>query len=267
MTINTDCIYYILAVAASGAGEVLRKAQAPTTPPPARPCRRLKWRARRSVSTSPREAGPHRLKRLDASTVTCRTRPRFERRENRRPPRNLWEKMRPFVSSQPVIASSAPASGRSPWMKRAIHSGRLARDERLHYFSFSVRKLPLDCFGTSLLAMTIQLDRRPLVAGANGGGIKAPPKPFSKLLQNSRVLLPSFPNKSLAVLWTFNGLQVFQTPFDAFQISRLRPPAFVPILPSFTIQFSRQRFHRGAATQIERILNLTDNPVFGKKYP
>src|ERR1700678_4717220 len=32
-------------------------------------------------------------------------------------------------------------------MKRAIrlsiHSGRLSRDERLHYFSFSVRKLPL----------------------------------------------------------------------------------------------------------------------------
>jgi hypothetical protein len=170
-----------------------------------------------------------------------------------------------------VIASSAPASGRSPWMKRAIrlstHSGRLLRDKRLHYFSFSVRKLPLDCFGTSLLAMTIQLDRRPLVAGANGGGIKAPSKPFSKLLQNSRVLLQAFPNKSLAVLWDFNGLQVFQTPFDAFQIFRLRPPAFGRILPGFTMQFSRRRFHRGAATQIERILNLTDNPVFGKKYP
>ena len=160
---------------------------------------------------------------------------------------------------------------RSPWMKRAIrlsiHSGRLSRDGRLHYFSFSVRKLPLDCFGTSLLAMTIQLDRRPLVAGANGGGIKAPSKPFSKLLQNSRVLLQAFPNKSLAVLWDFNGLQVFQTPFDAFQIFRLRPPAFGRILPDFTMQFSGQRFHRGAATQIERILNLTDNPVFGKKYP
>jgi hypothetical protein len=115
--------------------------------------------------------------------------------------------------------------------------------------------------------MTIQLDRRPLVAGANGGGIKAPSKPFSKLLQNSRVLLQAFPNKSLAVLWDFNGLQVFQTPFDAFQIFRLRPPAFGRILPDFTMQFSRQRFHRGAATQIERILNLTDNPVFGKKYP
>jgi hypothetical protein len=38
-------------------------------------------------------------------------------------------------------------------------------------------------------------------------------------------------------------------------------------LPDFTMQFSRRRFHRGAATQIERILNLTDNPVFGKKYP
>ena len=123
-----------------------------------------------------------------------------------------------------VIASSAPASGRSPWMKRAIrfstHSGRLSRDERLHYFSFS---LPLGCFATSLvatslLAMTIQRDRRLLAAGANGGGIKAPSKPFSKLLQNSRVLLQAFPNKSLAVLWDFSGLQGFQTPFDAFAI-------------------------------------------------
>jgi hypothetical protein len=71
--------------------------------------------------------------------------------------------------------------------------------------------------------MTIQFDRRPLVAGANGGGIKAPSKPFSKLLQNSRVLLQAFPNKSLEVLWDFNGLQVLQTPFDAFQI--FSPPA------------------------------------------
>jgi hypothetical protein len=78
--------------------------------------------------------------------------------------------------------------------------------------------------------MTTQLDRRPLVAGANGGGIKAPSKPFSKLLQNSRVLLQAFPNKALVVLWDFNGLQVFQTPFDGFQIFRLRPPAFGRIL-------------------------------------
>ena len=156
-------------------------------------------------------------------------------------------------------------------MKRAIrfsvHSGRIPRDERLHCFSFSVRKLPLGWFATSLLAMTIQLDRRPLVAGANGGGIKAPSKPFSKLLQNSRVSLQAFPNKALAVLWDFKGLQGFQTSFDAFQIFRLQPPPFGRILPNFTMQFSRRRFHRGAATQIERILNLTDNPVFGKKYP
>jgi hypothetical protein len=115
-------------------------------------------------------------------------------------------------------------------MKRAIrfsiHSGRLSRDERLHYFSFS---LPLGCFATSLLAMTIQRDRRLLAAGANGGGIKAPSKPFSKLLQNSRVLLQAFPNKSLAVLWDFRGLQGFQTPFDAFQIFRLGPPPFCRI--------------------------------------
>src|SRR5271155_2701253 len=126
-------------------------------------------------------------------------------------------------------------------MKRAIrvsvHSGRISRDERLHCFSFSVRKLPLDCFGTSLLAMTIQLDRRPLAAGANGGGIKAPSKSFSELLQNSRVLLQAFPNKALVVLWDFNGLQVFQTPLDAFQIFRLRPPPFGRILPDFTMLF------------------------------
>src|SRR5271168_1240734 len=105
----------------------------------------------------------------------------------------------------------------------SIHSGGLSRDEPLHYFSFSVRKLPVGCFATSLLAMTIQLDRRMLVAGANGGGIKAPSKPFSKLLQNSRVLLQAFPNKALAVLWDFKGLQGFQTSFDAFQIFRLGP--------------------------------------------
>jgi hypothetical protein len=97
-------------------------------------------------------------------------------------------------------------------MKRAIRfsiqSGRLSRDERLHYFSFS---LPLGS------------------AGANGGGIKAPSKPFSKLLQNSRVLLQAFPNKSLAALWDFKGLQGFQTPFDAFQIFRLGPPPFCRI--------------------------------------
>jgi hypothetical protein len=66
--------------------------------------------------------------------------------------------------------------------------------------------------------MTIRLDRRPLVGGADGGGIRAPSKPFSKLLQNSRVLLQAFPNKALAVLWDFKGLQGFQTSFDALQI-------------------------------------------------
>src|ERR1700761_2384135 len=56
----------------------------------------------------------------------------------------------------------------------APHSGRNCRRsvrppfERLHYFSFS---LPLNCFATSLLAMTIQRGRRLLAAGANGGGI------------------------------------------------------------------------------------------------
>jgi hypothetical protein len=33
------------------------------------------------------------------------------------------------------------------------------------------------------------------------------------------------------------------------------------------MQFGRRRVHRGAAIQIERIFNLTDNPISGKKYP
>src|SRR5580658_10864144 len=72
--------------------------------------------------------------------------------------------------------------------------------------------------------MTIQLDRRAAGGRSHGGGIKAASKPFSKLLQNSRVLLQTFPNKALAVLWDFKGLQGFQTSFLAFQIFRLRPP-------------------------------------------
>ncbi|MFZ2106495.1 MAG: hypothetical protein WAV18_14155, partial [Roseiarcus sp.] len=60
--------------------------------------------------------------------------------------------------------------------------------------------------------MTIQLDRRPLAAGAHGGGIKAPSKPFSKLLQNSRVLLQAFPNKSLAVCGISMGYKFSKRP-------------------------------------------------------
>ena len=114
--------------------------------------------------------------------------------------------------------------------------------------------------------MTIQLDRRPLAAGANGGGIKAPSKPFSKLLQNSRVLLQAFPNKALAVLWDFKELKVSKRPLMLSKFSPLTAP-FLPHFAPVYDTFSRRRFHRGAATQIERLLNLTDNPVFGKKYP
>ena len=66
---------------------------------------------------------------------------------------------RPKISaptSNPSLRVPHRPPVRSPWMKRAIrfsvHSGRISRDERLHWFSFSVRKLPLDCFATSLLA-------------------------------------------------------------------------------------------------------------------
>ena len=90
--------------------------------------------------------------------------------------------------------------------------------------------LPPGCFVASLLAVTIRLIGGRWWEGANGGGIKAPSKPFSKLLQKSRVLLQAFPKKSLAVLWDFKGLQGFQTSFDAFQIFLLQPPLFGRIL-------------------------------------
>jgi hypothetical protein len=76
--------------------------------------------------------------------------------------------------------------------------------------------------------VTIPLDRRPLVGGSqrwrNEGALQA-------FFQASpRVLLQAFPNKSLAVLWDFKGLQGFQTSFDAFQTFLLQPPLFGRIL-------------------------------------
>src|ERR1700722_9698474 len=61
-------------------------------------------------------------------------------------------------------------------MKRAIHSGRLSRDERLHCFSFS---LPWVASQLRLLA-----------AGANGGGNKGALQAFFQ----------ASPNKSLAIM-------------------------------------------------------------------
>src|SRR5271155_3091001 len=99
-------------------------------------------------------------------------------------------------------------------MKRAFrfsHTLRPPFAERTAIASpFPYEKPSLGRFAASLLAMTIQLDRRPLAGGSNHGGIKAPSKPFSKLFQNSRVWLQAFPNKALAVLWDFKGLQGFQ---------------------------------------------------------
>jgi hypothetical protein len=105
------------------------------------------------------------------------------------------------------------------------------------------------------------------VGRSDRGGIKALSKPFSKLLQKSRVLLQTFPNKALAVLWDFKGLQGFQTSFDAFQIFHLRPPfsaAFwtprdrIPCIaphgfervrrsPDSTMRFCRRCVHRGSS--------------------
>ena len=157
-------------------------------------------------------------------------------------------------------------------MKRAIrfsvHSGRISRDERLHCFSFSVRKLPLGCFATSLLAMTIQLDRRPLSAGANGGGIKAPSKPFPSFSKTRVFHSKLFQTK----LWRFckisRGYKVSKRPLmlsKFFASSRPLLAAFCLTLRCSSVDGAF--IHRGAATQIERILNLTDNPVFGTKYP
>jgi hypothetical protein len=117
------------------------------------------------------------------------------------------------TSALSVIASSAPSSGRSPWMKRvfrfSVYSGRFSRADASSLRSSQWRSRSIGGRGWE---------------GANGGGIKAPSKPFSKLLQKSRVLLQAFPNKSLAVFWDFRGLQGFQTSFDVFQIFLLRPP-------------------------------------------
>jgi hypothetical protein len=176
-------------------------------------------------------------------------------------------------------------------MKRAfrfsIRSGRLSRDQLLQCFSFPVRRLPLGWLRSFAPRNDDSAPSEALAGGSNRGGIKAPSKPFSKLLQKSHVLLQAFPKKALGILWDFKGLQGFQTSFDAFQIFRLRPSlsaAFwtrrdhIPLphamalsasggAPYFMIRFGRRRVHRGAAIQTERILKLTDNPIFGKKYP
>ena len=102
-----------------------------------------------------------------------------------------------------------------------------------------------------------------------------------KLPQKSRVLLQAFPKKSLAVLWNFKGLQGFQASFDVFQIFLLQPPLFGRILDAAGPHSAGSLGARPAARLIsrcspvdtwghdpeERIFNLTDNPISGKKYP
>jgi hypothetical protein len=97
-------------------------------------------------------------------------------------------------------------------------------------------------------------------------------------------LLQAFPKKSLAVLWDFKGLQGFQTSFDAFQIFLLQPPFFGRILdaggphsaaslgarPAVRLILRRASVDGAFIAepiQIERIFNLTDNSISGKKYP
>ncbi len=91
-------------------------------------------------------------------------------------------------------------------MKRAIrfsrHSGGLSRDEPLHYFSFSVRSYQRVASQLPLLAMAIQLDRRMLVEGANGGGIAAPPSLFPSFSKTPVFFSKLFQTK----LWRFCGI-------------------------------------------------------------
>jgi hypothetical protein len=92
----------------------------------------------------------------------------------------------------------------------------------------------------------------------------------------------------LVVLWDFRELQGFQMECAAFQIFCRRrrlfgriPDAVEPHStiwrhtgPSalngsrgFTVQLGGGCVHSGAAIRIERILNLANIPVFGKKFP
>jgi hypothetical protein len=59
-----------------------------------------------------------------------------------------------------------------------------------------------------------------------GGGIKAGLQANGKLFQIRRVFVQAFPNKALAVLRYFNGLQGFQTQRVRFQIFSRCPPFF-----------------------------------------
>src|SRR6202167_5423328 len=78
--------------------------------------------------------------------------------------------------------------------------------------------LPPGCFVASLLAVTIPLERRPLVGGSqrwrNEGALQA----FFQASPKVACFAPSFSKQIFAVLWDFKGLQGFQTSFDVFQI-------------------------------------------------
>jgi hypothetical protein len=69
--------------------------------------------------------------------------------------------------------------------------------------------LLLGCFGASLLD-----DPRREQQRRNKGALQAFFQAFPKLA----CFVQAFPNKVLAVLWNFKGLQGFQTSFDGFQI-------------------------------------------------
>ena len=145
--------------------------------------------------------------------------------------------------------------------------------------------LPPGCFVASLLAVTIPLDRRPLVGGSqrwrNKGTLQAffqaSPKvacfarSFSKEISGGFVgfkrvtrlpnVLGCLPNFSPSAAPFRPHFKRRRTAFRRLAWSASGGP------PDFTMQFGRRRVHRGAAIQIERILNLTDNSISGKKYP
>jgi hypothetical protein len=80
-------------------------------------------------------------------------------------------------------------------------------------------------------------------------GYKASKRPLmaSKFFSSGRPFRPHFGPRGTAFL-------------------RLVPHGFERVrrLAYFTIQFGRRRVHRGAAIQIDRIVNLTDNPILGR---
>jgi hypothetical protein len=92
----------------------------------------------------------------------------------------------------------------------------VAQDARLRdAIAAAARTDPAETQGTSRAIES----GRGVSGGAKAAERRRIAKHFSKLFQISVIFLQAFPNKALAVLWDFNGLQGFQTervPFPNF---------------------------------------------------